>query len=414
MKVIIGAAANNAHLYQVGQAMEEAGALCRYILPFGGFPLRHPVVFSRRSPAGISKSSLEHHPAWDIARLAASKLRLPDPWIDLIWEREELSFDKACSRSVASERPDVFLGVEHAALASLRESSRIGTAAGLIYPSLHHLFRKKWLDPELARYPELLSRSARIIRERDASRDYRRDEEMRAAEFIHANSATTARSLVEAGYPPDRIITVPLGAPPAIAESELASHPPDVPTALFAGNVALHKGAHHLIEAWRRVAGTRNARLDLYGAWALPESFRPSRGENIHAHGRVPHEVVRDAMRRASVLVLPSVCDGFGMVVTEAMAQGLPVICSLNAGASQMVVDGVNGFVVPAADPERLGERLTWCVENPMELLAMGRNAAETARHWSWADFRARFTRDLYAMLGHIGASPSRAPAMTR
>jgi glycosyltransferase involved in cell wall biosynthesis len=414
MKVLIGAAANNAHLHQVGQAMDEAGALSRYILPFGGFPLRHPVVFARRSPAGIPKSKLRQHPAWDIARLAASKLGLPDPWVDLIWEQGELSFDRACARSIGSERPDVYMGVEHAALASLQASSRFGAAAGLIFPSLHHAFRKKWLDPELARYPQLLGPSARIIRGRDAARDSRRDEEMRAAEFIHANSATTARSLVEAGYPADRIITVPLGSPKAADDSELPAGPPAVPTVMFAGNVALHKGAHHLIEAWRSVAGSRRAKLDLYGGWALPEGFRPLPGENITAHGRVPHEMVREAMRRASVLVLPSVCDGFGMVVTEAMAQGIPVICSANAGASQLVVEGVNGFVVPAADPDQLGKRLIWCIEHPRELHAMGRSAVDTARHWTWADFRAQLVRDLGAMLAHIGASKTRSPAMTR
>jgi glycosyltransferase involved in cell wall biosynthesis len=412
MKVIIGAAANNAHLHQIGQAMDEAGALSRYILPLGGFPLRHPLVFSRRSPAGIPRSKLRHHPAWDIARLAASKLRLPGPWVDLIWEQEELSFDRACAKSVESERPDVFLGVEHAALASLQASSRCGTAAGLIFPSLHHSFRKKWMEPELDRYPQLLGPSARVIRERDAARDARRDEEMRAAEFIHANSATTALSLVEAGYPADRIITVPLGAPRSADDSELPAGPPAEPTFVFAGNVALHKGAHHLIEAWRRVAASRRARLDLYGAWALPESFRPAAGENFFAHGRVPQDVVRGAMRRASVLVLPSVCDGFGMVVTEAMAQAIPVICSRNAGASQLVVEGVNGFVVPAADPERLGDRIAWCLDNPGELHAMGRNAVDTARSWTWADFRAQFTRDLGSMLAHIVASPSRPPGM--
>jgi glycosyltransferase involved in cell wall biosynthesis len=410
MKVLIGAAANNAHLHQIGQSLEETGMLSRYILPFGGFPLQNPVIFSRKSPPGIPKSKLRHHPAWEIARISASKLGFPEPWVDTIWEHEEHSFDVDCSRAVESERPDVFLGVEHAALAALHACRRASTAAGLIFPSLHHLFRKKWLDPELARFPQLLSPASLVIRERDASRDSRRDEEMRVAEFIHANSSTTARSLVEAGYPADRILTVPLGSPPALADSELAQRPPETPTVLFVGNIALHKGAHHLIEAWRNVAVSRRARLDLYGAWALPESFRPSAGENIVAHGRVPYPVVRDAMRKASVLVLPSVCDGFGMVVTEAMAQGLPVICSANAGASQLVEEGVNGFVAPAADPAKLAALITWCLDNPARLHEMGRDAVKTARHWSWADFRARFARDLSAMLAHIGKSPSSNP----
>jgi glycosyltransferase involved in cell wall biosynthesis len=383
--------------------------LSRYLVPFGGFPLKNPVIFSKRSPVSIPKSKLRHRPAWELTRLAAAKLRMPEPWVDLIWECEEHAFDRACSRLVMSEQPDVFLGVEHAALASLKTSREIGVAAGLIYPSVHHLFRKKWLDPELARYPQLLGESAREIRERDTARDARRDDEMRTAEFIHANSAVTARSLVEAGYPADRIMTVPLGAPPAIPENELPSDPPDKPVVLFVGNVALHKGAHHLIDAWRKVASAGTARLDLYGRWALPENFLPSQDENVFVHGRASPEVIRAAMRRASVLILPSICDGFGMVVTEAMAQGLPVICSSNAGASQLVVEGENGFIVPPANEDRLAERIVWCIENPGRLHAMGRHALETAGNWGWPDFRARFTRDLLSMLEHIGRSRLRS-----
>jgi glycosyltransferase involved in cell wall biosynthesis len=108
-------------------------------------------------------------------------------------------------------------------------------------------------------------------------------------------------------------------------------------------------------------------------------------------------------MREASVLVLPSICDGFGMVVNEAMAQGLPVICSSNAGASQLVVEGVNGFVVPPADPGSLAERLAWCLDHPAELRSMGVRAAESARNWTWGAFRARFAADFLAMMERLG-----------
>jgi glycosyltransferase involved in cell wall biosynthesis len=409
VNVFIGTAASNAHLHQIGQAMEEAGMLSRYLVPFAGFPLGKPVIFPRRRPPGIPKSKLRHRPAWELTRLAAARLAMPGPWVDRIWEREEHAFDRACSRLVASEQPDIFMGVEHAALAALQTSRKHGIAAGLIFPSVHHLFRKRWLDPELARYPRLLDESAREIRTRDAARDDRRDEEMRTADFIHANSEVTARSLVEAGYPADRIMTVPLGAPPAALESELSPGPPETPSVLFVGNVAIHKGAHHLIDAWRGLAPSRPARLDLFGRWDLPNNYRPSPGENVLAHGWAPAEAIRGAMRRASVLVLPSVCDGFGMVVTEAMAQGLPVICSANAGASQLVVEGGNGFVVPPANPERLAERISWCLANPVRLHAMGRNALETARNWGWPHFRARFTRDLSLMFERIGTSRFRS-----
>jgi glycosyltransferase involved in cell wall biosynthesis len=412
MKAFVGTAANNTHLHQVGQALEEAGGLFRFMVPFAGFPVHNPVVFARRRPIGIPTEKVAHRPTWEIIRVAAARARLPDTWIDRLWEHEEIEFARSCAGVIARNRPDVYLGVEHGALEALRASRKFGAAAGLIYTSLHHRFRERWLEPELRRFPQLLTESAGRIRSRDAARDARRDDEIRTADFFHANSLVTARSLEEAGVAPDRIITVPLGAPPALSDADLPQEPPGAPLVLFVGNVAVHKGAHHLLEAWARLGPRMDARLELYGSWALPKELHPYPSGSVVERGKVPHAAVLAAMREASVLVLPSVCDGFGMVAAEAMAQGLPVICSSNAGASQLVVEGKNGFVVPPANPEVLADRLAWCISHPKELHTMGRNAAETARNWTWADFRARFSSELEKMLEKLGRSPSPGPGV--
>ena len=394
MKAFIGTAASNAHLHQIGQALEESGDLARYMLPFGGWPLAKPVLFTRRSPTGVPKAKLVHFPAWEIARVAAAKLRAPETVVDRIWEEGELAFDISCAAEVRSGRPDLFLGVEHGALQSLKAARQAGASAGLIFPSVHHKFREKWLGPELAKFPELLGGSATKIRARDADRDSRRDDEMGEADFLHANSETTARSLAEAGFPRDRILTVPLGSPPVAPERSAPAHP----VVIFAGSIAPHKGAHILLEAWKSAGGGRRGRLEMFGNWALPQRMTPSEGDGVLVHGRVPGPVLREAMRRASVLVLPSICDGFGMVVSEAMAQGLPVICSSNAGASQLIVEGRNGLVVPPADAFRLAAVIDWCLDHPGELFGMGKYAAETAAQWTWSDFRGAFSRGVKEM----------------
>jgi glycosyltransferase involved in cell wall biosynthesis len=403
MRVFVGTTANNTHLQQIGQALDETGSLSRFMVPFAGIPFLNLRALANRRPAGIAPSKVSDSPSWEILRLAAAKLKMPNPWVDLIWERQEQAFDRACARVVARERPEAYLGVEHGALQALRAARANGVAAGLIYTSLHHQYREKWLNPELAKFPNLMDASSRQIAQRDGRRDARRDEELRSADFVHANSELTARTLVAAGFSADRIITVPLGGPPALPERDLIRTPPATPIVLFAGNVAVHKGAHLLLEAWKSLGNVRGGRLDLYGHWALPASYHPAQSDSVVEHGRVPTEMVRAAMRGASVLVLPSICDGFGMVVSEAMAQGLPVICSSNAGASQLVEEGVNGFVVPPADPGKLAEKLAWCLDHPDDLKAMGLRASETARKWTWADFRLKFSAELIAMMGRLG-----------
>ena len=66
----------------------------------------------------------------------------------------------------------------------------------------------------------------------------------------------------------------------------------------------------------------------------------------------LPHSQVLDVMMESDVLVLPSLGEGFGLVVTEALACGLPVIVTPNVGASDLVRDGQEGFVVPVCSAD--------------------------------------------------------------
>jgi glycosyltransferase involved in cell wall biosynthesis len=418
MKVFLGTTATNHHVHQIGLALYEANSLSRYMVPYADLPLAWPWslgrklvakfaprldgIVQRRRPPGIPAALIKQRPAAELFRLAVAKAGLPETWADSIWAREEHAFSRGCGRVISREHPDIFLGVEHGALEALRVARQEGVLAGVIFTSLHHRFRERWLAPELEKFPELLDRTARTIRLRDSDREARRDEELRQADFVHANSVTTARALEEVGVPPDRIITVPLGAPPVLQENELRLGPPSVPVVIFVGNVAPHKGAHHLIDAWSRLTRPYGARLEFYGRQMLPAACLPPAGTGVIFHGPTPHHEVREAMRQASVLVLPSLADGFGMVVMEAMSQGLPVICSSNVGASQMVREGENGFIIPPADPARLAERIAWCLDHPQELHAMGRNAVATAAGWTWGDFRREFVRKLIEMSGRL------------
>jgi glycosyltransferase involved in cell wall biosynthesis len=123
-------------------------------------------------------------------------------------------------------------------------------------------------------------------------------------------------------------------------------------------------------------------------------------GDRIYFHGSVPSAELRAAYQRASVLVFPTLCDGFGMVVSEAMACGLPVITTHNAGAKDWIRPGESGFVIPPGDADALAAALQWCADHPGDLLAMRRAALETASRYTWKDFRRSFREQLNGALG--------------
>ncbi|MGC1678254.1 MAG: glycosyltransferase family 4 protein, partial [Candidatus Binataceae bacterium] len=81
---------------------------------------------------------------------------------------------------------------------------------------------------------------------------------------------------------------------------------------------------------------------------------------------------------QASVLVLPSLEEGLALVQAQAMACGVPVIATTNAGAEDLFTDGVEGFVVPIRDPDAIASKLVYLYEHPEARDAMG--AAALAR----------------------------------
>jgi glycosyltransferase involved in cell wall biosynthesis len=87
----------------------------------------------------------------------------------------------------------------------------------------------------------------------------------------------------------------------------------------------------------------------------------------------------RQVFGRCSVLVLPSVEDGFGLVVLEAMACGLPVIVTSHCGAADVVEEGKNGFIVPPRDVNAIAEKLTMLAKNDSNRIEMGNRARITA-----------------------------------
>jgi glycosyltransferase involved in cell wall biosynthesis len=102
-------------------------------------------------------------------------------------------------------------------------------------------------------------------------------------------------------------------------------------------------------------------------------------------------------MVESDVLVLPSLSEGFGLVVTEALACGLPVIVTPNVGASDLVGDGQEGFVVPVCSAEAIADRLNALNRDRELLTQMSHNAQLTAERQSWEVYRETWARTVKA-----------------
>ncbi len=165
---------------------------------------------------------------------------------------------------------------------------------------------------------------------------------------------------------------------------------------LFVGRPEERKGLPVLLSAFGALVEHVPCRLTVIGAeredvaryLTDPETMRW-----IDVHGRVSGESLWRSLHEADLLCAPSLSgESFGMVLTEAFAAGTPVIASEIAGYSDVVTDGVDGVLVPPADPQRLAEELQRAHHEPERLRAMGEAARRSAQRFAWPQVADRVT----------------------
>jgi len=205
--------------------------------------------------------------------------------------------------------------------------------------------------------------------------------EFEAADYVVVPSAYTYRSFVEERFPAEKLVQVPLGV-------DLKEAPVDLPpkpsrfTVLMVGTDPVRKGAYYLLRAWKLL---RIPDATLVIRSGIPRAARElAAGPNVECIPPVSRKELLALYRRATVFCFPSVDDGFGLVVLEAMAHGLPVIVTPHVGAADVVRSGVDGFIVPIRDPEALAERIEFFYRNRDAVETLGRNARERAQAYSW------------------------------
>jgi glycosyltransferase involved in cell wall biosynthesis len=157
---------------------------------------------------------------------------------------------------------------------------------------------------------------------------------------------------------------------------------------IWAGTFSIRKGAHYLLDAWREGRLGRHARLRVFGSVGLPERVLQPLPEGIEFLGSVPRTELLEHYRQADALIFPTLCDGFGLVATEAWSRGVPVITTDRAGAADLLRPGTNGLIIKAGDAKAIVQVVEWCHAHRPALRAMREGALATAAKWQWSDYR--------------------------
>ena len=364
------------HTFDLARELSRRGLLHAIYTGYPMFKLRH-----ERLPHGL----IHTHP-WLRAPYMVAAGR---GWLSTRWARtvEHLAC-REFDHHVARELPDceVFIGLSGAALRSGRAAQARGARYICDRGSSHIAVQDALLREEHSRWQLPCNEvHPRMIETEEA--------EYAAADLISVPSSFSRRSFEMRGVPAHKLEVVPYGVdltdfyPTAVPASDRF----DV---LFAGGASLRKGVPDLLDAFHRL---KHPRKQLLFAGAFPESLRDLMqrhglwGDQVVCLGHLSQPALRDRMSRSHVLVLPSIEDGFGLVMAQAMACACPVIASEHTGAEDLFPQGSAGFIVPPRRSDLLAESLQRLADAPeLRALMAARAQALVSQQGGWTRYGDR------------------------
>lgn len=213
----------------------------------------------------------------------------------------------------------------------------------------------------------------------------REQAEWACSDLILCGSEFVRQGIALAGGPVERCAVVPYGVVGPGALRSLKNRACRL-RVLIAGAVCLRKGAPYVFEAAQKLGA------EVHFRWVGPILVLPEAagrlGRLVELRGSVPRARMAEHYGWADALLLPTICEGSATVCYEALAAGLPVVTTPNAGS--IVRDGEEGFIVPIRDSKAVVERLACLAEGRELLERMSVNALARASEFTLANYWER------------------------
>jgi glycosyltransferase involved in cell wall biosynthesis len=217
---------------------------------------------------------------------------------------------------------------------------------------------------------------------------------LKEGDCIIAISDYVKKTLIDGGISTKKITVVPMGVD--TLKFKPGQKKDNIYRVIAVGNYSVYKGFGLLLKAWEELK-LNNSELLIVGepigkmrSIAKEYSKRMKNIRLLSFTDPLPY------YQQSSLLILPSITDAWGKVVTEAMACALPVIVSENTGAKQAVASRENGFIIPVNDVNAIKEKLLFFYNNPNEIKRMGKNALNTVQKEYTLE---KFSENLYNAL---------------
>lgn len=326
---------------------------------------------------------------FEFGRLLSSKLKLDSLithetgffCIDKVYEKHDNWLAKNLYKAKKQGLSGVY-AYEDGALSTFKKAKQLGLHCIYDLPIGYWKSARLLLQKELDTNPDW---SSTLTGFNDSKAKLnKKDQEIALADVIFVASSFTKKTLEDYSGQIGEIKVIPYGFPEVTSQKEYQPLKNRKLKVLFVGGLSQRKGISYLFEA---VEEFRNQiELTVVGRKAVSDC--KILNQVLQEHHWIPslsHDQVLACMREHDVFVFPSLFEGFGLVITEAMSQGVPVITTDRTAGPDLITTDEDGWIVPAGSSTAIKDVFIKIFEKPEILEQFGISAQNKARARPWS-----------------------------
>ncbi len=385
------------HSYHVAKAMKQLSVLELF---YTSSYVKHKSIqdyftrqgntyWTRRFIEGVSGIDVDANWRYEAKEVLLRRFLGKSPQVQQAVYNRDVKFDQYVAKRLSRHKnTDVFWGFQGSCHITLQKANDLGLLSVCELATAHVEEAKRLLGEEAKLLPEWADSIDNLVFE--PVYEKRLQEEPHLAQKVIAASLFTKQSLLNSDIPEEKIEVLPLGFDmDHIPYTERTIPKANKPfRLLYSGTVTQRKGIAYLLEAMKTF-DKKDVELHIVGGiQGSGEAFDKMKDRCVY-HPPVSQHEMFAMYQDFDALVLPTIFEGFGLVIVEAMAAGLPVITTKHSMGPDVISEDKNGYIVPIRSSQSIEEAICKLVEKtPETYLEMRKAARNAAMKFTWQRYQ--------------------------
>ncbi len=399
------------HSYHVAKALNDLGSLEKFVTSsyIGNRSLQgwltdsNEHFWSRRFIKGLGGDKVEANWRFELKELIYARLYGSGERTQQAVYDRDVAFDTYLSKRMGKYAAEMYWGFQGSSLLSLESAKKHGKLTICEMATGHLPTAERILGEECELLPDWADSFDHL--KFPGSYYQRLLVEPGVADQVVAASEFSRRTLIDSGLSKEKVKLLPLGFDSEqihYNESRFERIDNRPLKLLYTGRVTQRKGIYYLLEALSQFSKDE-VELDIIGFIHGSGKGFKKYASRVNLLPAVSQQQLFDRYSNYDALVLPTLFEGFGLVIIEAMAAGVPVITTEHSVGPELIDHGQNGFIVPVRDVESIVLAIQQLVElDEPSLMEMRRKARTSAMQYSWVAYQSR----LGSLLKELGGKP--------